>query len=76
MATFNDLINEGYGIRPAKMDDLEEAVSLYNICSQTFLGSDECRLDEIQQEWELPDFDLESATRVVLSPQGRLVGYI
>ena len=76
MVTFDELINEGYRVRPSKMDDLEEAVNLYNICSHTFLGSDECRPDEIQQEWELPAFDLESATRVVLSPGGSLVGYI
>ena len=76
MVTLDDLINEGYRVRPAKMDDLEEAVNLYNICSHTFLGSDECRPDEIQQEWELLAFDLESATRVVHSPEGNMVGYI
>jgi GNAT superfamily N-acetyltransferase len=76
MVTFDDLIKEGYRVRPARFDDLEAAVNLYNICSHIFLGSDECRPDEVQQEWELPAFNLESATRVVLSPKGNLVGYI
>lgn len=76
MVTFDDLQKRGYQIRPASVDDLIQAVDLYNICSQKFLGSDECRPDEVQQEWELPAFDLDNATRIVLTPDGYLIGYI
>jgi mycothiol synthase len=73
---FEKLLKEGFTIRPATMCDLEEIVSLFNTCSVAAIGVEEFRLDDMRSEWQLPGFDLNSASRIVLSPQGKLVGYI
>ncbi len=66
----------GYTIRPATMNDLEMAVELFNVCSQQMIGKSEHTLPTVRTEWLLPEFDLQTATCMVFSPEGRLVGYI
>ena len=69
-------IEERFLFRPAAIYDLEAAVELYNLCSMHMIGKTETTLSEVRAEWLLPEFDLETATRVVLTQEGRLVGYI
>jgi mycothiol synthase len=69
-------VQERFLFRPTTMDDLEPTVELYNICSKHMIGKTEATLTDVRAEWLLPDFDLEASTRVVLTPEGRLVGYI
>jgi len=73
---FEKLSKEGFTIRPATMDDLEEVVRLYNACSVATIGVEEFRIDDMRNVWQLPGFDLDSASRIVLSPKGKLVGYV
>ncbi|UCG23764.1 MAG: GNAT family N-acetyltransferase [Chloroflexota bacterium] len=68
-------IEEQFLFRPATMADLEPAVKLFEICSKHMIGRPEATLSDVRAEWLLPDFDLETSTRVVLTPEGRLVGY-
>lgn len=63
-------------IRPAKMTDLEEVVELLEICSNHMIGKNEVSLSDVKSEWLLPKFDLETATRIALTPEGKIVGYI
>ena len=69
-------LEEHFQFRPATMEDLQPAVELFNLCSKHMIGKNEVTLSDVRTEWLLPDFDLETATRVVISPEGRLVGYI
>lgn len=69
-------IEERLVMRPATMDDLEPAVELFNICSQCMIGKNEGTLSDVRTEWLLPAFELGDMTRVVLTPTGRMVGYI
>jgi mycothiol synthase len=63
-------------VRPAAMADLEQAVELFNTCSVAMIGVHDARLEDIRNEWLLPHFDLDRATRLVFTPEGKLVGYI
>lgn len=66
---------EGYCSRPAKMDDLEAAVEMFNIDSRRMVGVDKFLLQETGSEWQAPGFNQETDSQVVLSPEGCLVGY-
>jgi mycothiol synthase len=65
----------GFQARPVVMDDLEAAVELFNICGLAQIGYPEATLAQLRGEWELPDFDLQNATRAVFTADGRMVAY-
>ncbi|MBZ0296285.1 MAG: GNAT family N-acetyltransferase [Anaerolineae bacterium] len=67
---------EEFIIRPAQMEDLENAVALMNICSMASVGQEEFDVTEIRAEWMSPGFDLEHSTRMALTADGDIVGYI
>lgn len=72
----NQIQEEEFLIRPTEMSDLEKAVELFNVCSLHMIGKKEASLTDVRSEWLLPQFDLETATRIVLIPEGKVVGYI
>jgi len=58
------------------MDDLEAVLALYNTCSMEQIGKAEVEETELRTEWKMPTFNLETDTRVILTPDGKLVGYV
>ncbi len=66
----------GLKMRPAEMQDLEAAIALFNTCSLEQIGKEQFVVEDIRGEWESPSFDLEQDVRVVLAPEGELVGYV
>ena len=66
----------GFTFRPATMDDLASAVELFNICSVAQMGLESFSLNEVKLEWGTPKFNLNTDTRLVFSPKGRLAGHI
>ena len=74
--TYSDLEREGYRIRPARMDDLEEAVEMFNRCARVMTGRPEFTLDRYRTEWQAPGFDLDQDTRILLSPDDQIVGCV
>ncbi len=71
----NIKLQDGYQVRPATIVDLEAAVDLWNACSLDLLGIEKFNLPEALQEWLTQNFNLETDTRVVLTPTGQVVGY-
>ncbi|RMG90502.1 MAG: GNAT family N-acetyltransferase [Chloroflexi bacterium] len=69
-------IPAGFGIRPAKWSDLEASVSLFNLCDKAYSGSPSHTIEDLEIEWTSPNFDLEKSTRVIVAPNGDIVGYI
>lgn len=67
---------KSFYLRPATMDDLDLSVEMFNRCSRHMIGKNEVALSDVRAEWLLPDFDLETATRVAVDGQGHLVGYV
>ena len=64
-----------FTVRPAEVDDLHAAVALFNTCSMEQIGKAIVEETEFGTEWKLPNFDLETDTRVVLDSDGKMVGY-
>jgi mycothiol synthase len=57
------------------MDDLASAVSLFNACSLDLLGVKKHDAHDQAVEWKTPLFNLDTDTRVIISNDGKLVGY-
>jgi ribosomal protein S18 acetylase RimI-like enzyme len=68
------LLPYGYTSRGASINDLDDAVALFNACSRFFYGKDEFNAIDYRLEWEAPGLDLSDAVRLVFAPDGLLVG--
>jgi GNAT superfamily N-acetyltransferase len=66
---------EGFTTRPARLEDAEMVVALYNAYSKDLLGTEEYRLSDTLAEWTLPGISLEETALLVFAPDGKLAGY-
>ncbi len=73
---FSEFKHKGLNVRPATLDDLEKAVTMFNRCSQEMIGIDEFTPANYRREWQAPGFDLERDTRLVLSGDNTIVGCV
>jgi len=64
----------GYTHRPARQDDVEAAVDLFNACSRHMFGRDHSSASHVRTEWGTPGFDLASDTQLVFH-EDQLVAY-
>ncbi len=74
--TFNKLANNGYTIRPASLGDIEGSVEMFNLCSKAMIGAPEFTEERYAKEWQMPNFDLQRDTRLVITSTGQIVGCI
>lgn len=71
-----NLNEQDFILRPAKPDDLDDIVVMCNAAAKELIGADDkIKADDMQREWGLPGFSLQTDTRVVVAPDGNLVGY-
>jgi mycothiol synthase len=63
---------QGYILRGATLNDLPQAVDMFNACSQQLLGVNEVTLEGYQREWEIPLLNLPEDVKVVIAPDGSL----
>ena len=66
---------EGYTSRPATLEDVEQAVALFNKCSLKSAGERSHNENETAVDWQMPGFDLDRDTRVALDSGGAIVGF-
>ena len=64
----------GYTARPATMDDLEDVVETINAAAREKIGGDKFNASDYRVDWETPDFNLETDTRLVISLDGQVAG--
>jgi len=78
--TSKPTLKEGLFVRAATMDDVEAAVDLFNTCSMAMIGAPDLTVQDVHLEWQLPDFNLETDTRVVIAlgddQDEQIVGYV
>ncbi len=65
-----------FTLRPATLDDLPEAVEMFNACSREISGKDEFELEDYRNEWSDPSIDLAADTRIAQTPDGTIAGCI
>lgn len=67
---------QGLIVRPASLDDLQNAVDFFNLYSRSIIGVERHNPETLKREWTSPGFVLENDTRVVHSPEGKWIGYV
>ncbi len=73
---FNKLAKAGFTIRPANLDDVEGSVEMFNLCSKAMIGAHAYTVERYTKEWQVPNFDLQRDTRLVITHAGQIVGCI
>lgn len=66
---------EGFTSRPAAMEDAAAVTDVLNAASLASLGVARQTAEDQANDWMTPGFDVETDTRVVLAPDGRIVAY-
>ncbi|MDH5507785.1 MAG: GNAT family N-acetyltransferase [Anaerolineae bacterium] len=69
-------LKEGFSWRPGSIDDVPQAVALFNACEQVMTGKQDFAISVTELEWKSPGFDPQSDIRLVYSPEDKLVGYM
>ncbi len=71
---FEHLRNQGMTVRPARLEDVPASVVMFNAAETSQFGVAPYTVERYLQEWQAPGFDLDQDTRLILSPDGKLVG--
>jgi ribosomal protein S18 acetylase RimI-like enzyme len=66
---------EGFTVRPARMEDVDELVEMFNELSIEMIGSKNWEADELRNDFKSDNFDMEKDTRVIISLEGKIVAY-
>lgn len=61
--------------RPATLDDLQAVTELLCACDVADSGEPDTNPEDILADWRQPDFDLATASNVLATPDGHIVGY-
>lgn len=64
-----------YSLRPATNNDLKNIVQLFNDCEEADSGLRTTTIEDVQQAWTNPNYDVDLSVRVVENEQQQLVGY-
>jgi mycothiol synthase len=73
---FKSLIEAGYQVRAARIQDLPQAVPMFNAAEVELSGAGDWTVERYEQEWLKGGIDLKASTRIVLAPDGSLVGCV
>jgi mycothiol synthase len=66
---------DDFAARAARRGDLASVTDLVNTCSIADVGTPAQNEAELFNDWNMPGFDLKRDSRVVIAPDGSIVGY-
>jgi mycothiol synthase len=71
----NSLLPAGYTLRPPLMTEAQGVADLIATCDIANRDSTDISTEEVQGYWEVPRFDLAQDARIIVAPDGLIVGY-
>ena len=69
------MLPRGYTVRPSQEEDLEAMTQLARACELELYGTGETTLEDMLHYWQEPDFNRETDSWVIFSPESRLVAW-
>lgn len=73
---FGQLTKAGYEVRPARFEDLPQLVPMFNAAEAELSGAGDWTVERYWKEWQESGIDLEASTRLVVAPDGSMVGCV
>ena len=67
--------NNDWILRPATLADIDDVCEIINAYSLAILGTANDAKRDVEMTWGQPKFQMETDTRVVITPEGRIAGY-
>lgn len=64
----------GFTFRAPTLDDVPNAVAMFNDVSMDLLGTPQFTEEEFAADWQEPGFNLATDARVIVNPVGKIVG--
>jgi mycothiol synthase len=71
----NKVLPSGYIFRPPLMAEAQGVADLIAARDIADYGSTDANVEEVQNYWEAPRFDLAQDARIIVAPDGLIVGY-
>ena len=71
----NDTLPSGFILRPPIATEAQGVADLIAARDIADYGSTDASVDEVQNYWEAPRFDLAQDARIIVAPDGLIVGY-
>lgn len=71
----NKKLPHGYQARPARTEDIESIVEVFNADTEQLLGARLLAVDDLSTELGVPGFDIESDALVIIAPRGQVIAY-
>jgi mycothiol synthase len=68
-------LKKGYSFRACLLEDVEAVVHLMNLCALKVIGEADERTEDVLADWQTPGYDQVANQRVVIAPDGELVGW-
>ncbi len=65
----------GFTVRPPSSDDAPGVAELLIACDVADYGSSDATVEEVRDYWAAPRFDVQHDARIILAPDGLIVGY-
>ncbi len=69
-------ITEKFAIRPATLDDVAAYHPLYSKYMVETHGQCNMTVEEVKDEWDVPNFDMSESTLAVFTPEGQFIGNV
>ena len=69
------MLSGQFGARPATLDDVGAVVELINACAIERTGKPRALVHDVRSDWQQPEFNPETDTLLVLTPEGGIVGH-
>ena len=74
-STLGSSLPEGYTVRPMRMEDVPAITAMLNTESRQLIGVEKYNERDVSNDWGWGGADQEKNSRVLLAPDGELVGY-
>jgi mycothiol synthase len=71
----NSLLPSGYTLRPPVMTEAQGVADLIRACDIACYGAADVSAEEVQNYWQEPRFDVAQDARIIVAPDGLIVGY-
>ena len=75
MTTALPPLSKDFIVRAPIMEELEAITNLIITCDIADVGEPDFTSDDLLSDWQRPNFNLVTDTRVILTPAGQIVGY-